>query len=99
MQCPLQNKETSAVLLDYCSQKTEPATTLLLERHISGCEACRAYAESQKSVWKALDCWDDIEISPDFNRRLYARIDQMETSSWWARLWSGGIGERFLHPF
>lgn len=98
MQCPLQDKAASEVLVDYCSRKTDAKTTALLERHIADCAACRTFAEAQKSVWKALDCWDDVEISADFNRRLYAKIDALEKSSWWTRVWSGR-GRELLSPF
>src|SRR3954454_1319190 len=99
MQCPLQSKEKPEALLEYCSQKTNPEDTMLLERHISECAKCRAFADAQKSVWTAMDSWEDVEISPDFNRRLYARIEAVESSSRWTRLWTGSWGQSLLSPF
>ena len=99
MECPLQSKETTEVLLDYCSQKTDPETTGRVERHISECAQCRAFADAQKCVWTAMDSWHDVEISSGFNRSLYARIDAAENSSWWSRMWSGSWGQSLLNPF
>jgi hypothetical protein len=99
MQCPLLSKETTEVLLDYCSQKTDPETTRSIERHISECAQCQVFADAQKSVWAALDSWEDVEISSGFNRSLYARIDAAENSSWWTRLWSGSWGQSLVTPF
>lgn len=99
MQCPLQSADSSAVLLDYCSQKSSPATTLLVKEHIGECSRCLAFVEAQASVWTALDSWEDAPISPDFNRRLYARIDELESGGWWKRAWKSSWTESLLTPF
>ena len=88
MQCPSQSKETSEVLLDYCSRKLNPEATLLLERHMLDCAQCRDFVTAQQTVWNALDCWEEVPVSPDFNRKLYAKIDEHERSSWWQRTWN-----------
>lgn len=43
-------------------------------------------ASDQVAVWKALDAWEAPPVSPDFDRRLYRRIDQGVRFSWWERL-------------
>ena len=48
---------------------------------------CRALYEQQKTVWQALDRWEPIEPSLDFNRRLYEKIEaDAANRSWFAGL-------------
>ena len=47
----------------------------ILERHIAICPACREFAAGQRAVWQALDTWEAAPVSPDFDRRLYRRIE------------------------
>ncbi len=82
MKCPLESRDNADVLLDYCARKLNPEMTATLERHMEVCPSCREFADAQRAVWKALDEWEAIPVSPDFNRRLYARIDR-EAASWW----------------
>ena len=44
--------------------------------HIEACPACREFAGGQQAVWQALDAWEPAAVSMDFDRRLYARIEQ-----------------------
>jgi len=46
------------------------------ERHMESCAACRELVSGQKAVWEALDTWETAPVSPDFDRRLYQRIDR-----------------------
>jgi len=75
MNCPLQNTETAGMLLDYCARKLDAGRAAILERHIELCPACRQFAENQRAVWSALDAWEADAVSPDFDRRLYRRIE------------------------
>jgi anti-sigma factor RsiW len=84
MNCPLETRENAQLLLDYCTRKLEPESVAILERHIAICPACREFADSQRSVWQALDAWDAAPVSPDFDRRLYRRIEAQAT--WWSLL-------------
>ncbi len=60
------------------------------EQHMTVCGDCRSFAASQKAVWSALDAWEPAPVSVDFDRKLYARIEAHENSSWWKKLvtWS-----------
>jgi anti-sigma factor RsiW len=91
MDCPLYSKDTAEVLLDYCSRRLDPQTTAMLERHMEACEACHAFANAQRQVWDALDAWEPVEVSADFDQKLFARMEQEDASSvltrWWRR-WS-----------
>lgn len=84
MKCPMATRDNADLLLDYCARKLNPDMTATLERHMEICPSCREFADSQRAVWNALDAWEAVPVSPDFNRRLYARIDR--EVSWWDRL-------------
>jgi hypothetical protein len=88
MRCPIETQETAELLLAYSARKLDPESAAGLERHMRVCPSCRAFAEGQRLVWEALDAWDAVPVSPDFDRRLYARIDR--EVSWW---------ERTMRPF
>jgi hypothetical protein len=88
MNCPLETRENAQLLLDYCTRKLEPECVAILERHIAICGACREFARSQRAVWQALDAWEAAPVSPDFDSRLYRRIEAQV--SWW---------DLFLRPF
>jgi len=92
MQCPIQTTEHADILLDYSARRLSPATTAAFERHLLSCEACRKFASGQQAVWSALDSWEGIAPSEDFDRRLYARIGEFEQSGWWNRIWSRTSG-------
>lgn len=58
-------------------------------------ELARA-AREQSAVWSALDAWAGEPVSPDFDARLYARIESLEAEAWWSRLlrpvrWSAAL--------
>jgi hypothetical protein len=53
----------------------------MLEEHMRGCPSCREFANSQKAVWDALESWEAVPVSADFDRRLYQRIER--EVSWW----------------
>lgn len=85
MRCPIETQENAELLLAYCARRLDLETMHLLERHMHCCPACQAFREGQEAVWKALDSWEALPVSPDFDRRLYRRIDQEASSPWWSR--------------
>jgi len=85
MRCPIETPESAELLLAYCSRKLDAASTTILEEHLEVCPACRSFVESQRTVWQALDTWEAAPVSPDFDRRLYQRIEQ--DVSWWDTIW------------
>src|SRR5947209_8641055 len=98
MKCPIETHENAELLLAYCARKLDPETEAVLERHLAGCAACREWQKSQATVWQALDAWDAMPVSPDFDRRLYRRIEKEQAhGSWWSRL-AGPIGSIFGGP-
>jgi anti-sigma factor RsiW len=88
MNCPTQNREGAEALLAYTAGKLDRLRSATLEEHIKMCPACGEFVRGQNSVWKALDAWEPAPVSPDFDRRLYARIET-QVSLW----------DRILRPF
>jgi anti-sigma factor RsiW len=82
----MQDRENAGVLLEYVERKLTPDVAAAFERHLDACPACREAVGAQQTVWAALDAWNAAEISPDFNRRLYERIESEEGRAWWRRL-------------
>ena len=91
MTCPLQTKNAD-VLLAYCSRKLGIEETALLDKHIETCAECRSMAEAQRTVWAALDTWEEIPVSADFDRRLYRRIEEQKRIPWWRQWLVPAIG-------
>ena len=46
-------EQATALLLDYISGTLDPATTLILERHLSGCDDCVAFLQTYKETIRA----------------------------------------------
>jgi len=86
MNCPIETLENAEVLLAYCARTLDPETTLILERHLAVCPMCKEFQHKQQAVWEALDAWEAMPVSPDFNRRLYQRIEAEAQTSWWTRI-------------
>ena len=85
MNCPMENANQE-LLIGYAAGTLEPETTSAVETHLAACPQCRAMAEAQSAVWRALDAWETPPVSPDFDRRLYRRIQQEVPPSVWDRL-------------
>jgi anti-sigma factor RsiW len=85
MNCPIQSGNPE-MLVAHAAGALDLETAGALEQHLAGCAACRSVAADQAAVWKALDAWEAPPVSPDFDRRLYRRIDEGVRLSWWERL-------------
>ena len=88
MNCPIESPEGPALLLAYGSRRLDAHAAAALEQHLESCSACREFVAGQSAVWNALDLWEAAPVSPDFDRRLYRRIE--EQVAWW---------ELLLRPF
>jgi anti-sigma factor RsiW len=86
MQCPLKTAHDCALLLQYCADKLPADEAAAFERHIAVCQECSRAAADQHRVWSALETWEAAPVSVDFDRALYARIEQHYRRSWWHRL-------------
>jgi hypothetical protein len=49
----------------------------------SGDSRLQGQYEQQQRLWAALDFWEPVEPSPDFDRRLRARIEDLRASQPW----------------
>ena len=85
MNCPMEARQGSELLLEYTGGRLEARAATALEAHLESCARCREFAQSQEKVWQALEAWEAPPVSTDFNRRLFARIEQAP-ASWWTRL-------------
>jgi len=91
MQCPIKTKENADVLLSYSPGRLTLDVAATFQNHMESCADCRAFSLAQQSTWDALDAWEPMPIPADFNRKLYARIDEYEKTGWWAKLWHRSI--------
>ena len=85
MTCPIEDRHPE-ILVAYAVGELDREIATALERHLADCAACRLVVAGQAGVWKALDAWEAPPVSPDFDRRLYRRIDEGLRPSWWDRL-------------
>ena len=81
--CSIENREER--LMDYVSGSLESAQAALFEKHLETCAACSEFVSGQKTVWAALDVFEPVPVSPNFDRALYQQIAQ---TSWWHRFLS-----------
>ena len=87
MNCPIKTRENREWLVEYSAGRLDRERTPLLERHVEACPACARFVEEQRIVWNALGQWETPDVSADFNRRLYQKIDQAQPSPWLRRFW------------
>lgn len=81
----METRGSEDLLLDYVSGRLAPAAAAALERHFEHCERCRAWVNSQKAVWAAMESWEAPPAPADFDRNLYRQIEQEASRGW--RLW------------
>ena len=95
MKCPIESHDNAELLLAFCARKLDYETTAILQRHIEICPSCKNFYEAQRLLWDALDSWEATEVSTDFDRRLYRRIEA-EPLTLWNRM-GRFVSERFTH--
>jgi anti-sigma factor RsiW len=71
-------EQATALLLDYVAGALDPATTLVLERHLSRCDDCVAFLQTYKETIRATRTlrYDDIpeEMQHRLLHALHARM-------------------------
>ena len=92
MNCPLHVNEGAEILLDYCSQRMDPDRAADFRLHVAECGDCKQVVEAQEAVWSALDSYEPMPVSMDFDRKMWARIDSEDAQPWWQRAWSRVTG-------
>ena len=92
--CPLQSGDEGAILLSYLDRQLDSDSMAALDRHVAHCPDCARVVESQRAVWQALDEYEPVRISADFDEQVLARI--AAERPWWVRMadspWFGGGG-------
>jgi len=83
MNCLHNHEEGAEILTGHLAGTLDRARAEELERHAQGCADCRALLR----VWNRLDEFAAPAPSPDFDRRLYARIAAETRMPWWRRMW------------
>ncbi len=61
--------------------------------------AARECCDRRGTLWSALDDWRVPPVSGDFDRRLYARIEQEGNTGWFSRLLRPAGGMRWQQAF
>jgi len=90
MDCIKDNKQGVEILTDYCAGILDPTVAAAIDSHIEQCAECRVMVEAQRSVWEMLDAWTPLEVSRNFDARLYARIAEERAAPAW-RQWLGRL--------
>ena len=83
MKCPRENRQ-EADLLAFSADRLEPKQAEAIAGHLKACAECREFVEAQRGVWRALDAWEAPAIAPDFDQRLWQRLEQ---KSGWRDRW------------
>jgi len=84
MRCPIETPEGMERLLDFSTGLSTAADAAALKQHLELCPACLEVVTGHQAVGAALETWEAPPVSPDFNRRLYRRIET--EVSWFDRL-------------
>ena len=86
MQCPSRDAHGPEVFVSYASGELSADALAELEQHFTVCPECRATGNAQKALWCALDEWHPATISPDFDAKVFARIEAGARLPWYKRL-------------
>ncbi len=74
-------------LIAYLDERASAAERREVEAHLAACTACRTRAEEFRALWGVLDEAPAVEVSPEFDARLRARIAaEPPRQSLWASL-------------
>ena len=90
MTCPTKDKQSAEILLEYCAGTLDPERASEFEKHAAECTECGRQVTLQRALWRTLDRWTPVEVSPDFDARLYARIAREEAAPLWKRWFTWG---------
>lgn len=74
MECPLNSGLSDDLTVGYVARTLDARTTAAFVRHMSACAKCAAAIAAQQEVWKSLDAWLPVPVSPNFNHKLLQRI-------------------------
>jgi len=92
----MRTEEHKDRLLAYSAGRLRGEDLAKFEQHMRACAECAAIGKAQSCVWNLMDVWEPRPVSPDFDRRLYARIDAAASASWLDRMFAAM--NDFLRP-
>ena len=69
MTCPIQS-ENPEFLMDFAAGSLNAVAMQKMEYHVANCQECKGALDAQAAVWKALDMWEAIPVSDDFDAKL-----------------------------
>jgi hypothetical protein len=84
MECS--SRQAAERIVAYHAGTLDPQAEAAFEWHLKACAICRQLSAAQQAVWSALDIWQPLPISPDFDQKLFRRIAAEERLRWWQRL-------------
>ena len=63
-----------------------------ISAHLRDCPSCRIVLAELEQVWQSLEKIPEIQASPGFERRLFARVNAVpDPRSWWRFPWASWI--------
>jgi anti-sigma factor RsiW len=87
MICLKDHSQGAEILTDYCAGRLDAIRAAELQAHLHECAICRDEVDAQREVWTTLDAWRPVEVSRDFDNKLYARVHAEQTAPWWSLAW------------
>jgi anti-sigma factor RsiW len=84
MECP-KNGDSAALIIAYTAGTLDAGNAAAFERHLESCANCRQMALEQRVVWSALDELPPVQVSSNFDAKLYKRIAEEQQMAWWLR--------------
>lgn len=75
-QCPSKSSAEKARLLAYVAGRLDNQEAAKVALHLRDCKGCMQFVDEQAAVWTLLDDWTPENVQADFNRGVYASIDQ-----------------------
>ena len=86
MECSLNKSFAEELVVEYAAGTLGEEAHADFARHMQSCASCRALLAQQSAVWSALDEWQPVPASADFDRTLTERIARVQRPAWWSSL-------------
>ncbi|HLH00399.1 MAG TPA: zf-HC2 domain-containing protein [Bryobacteraceae bacterium] len=83
MGCSLTKSAAEELIVGYAAGTLDPAARAEFGQHVISCGSCRELLAQQSAVWSALDQWQPLPVSPDFDGKLADRIARSPRASGW----------------
>jgi len=74
-------KRFNNLVFAYLDEDLKGVLSREFESHLKKCSSCKKQLEITKKTWMALDKYEEIEPSSDFNVKVFGRIHKKEQAS------------------